>query len=80
MVSTDFKVESGKIKANNVLIDRAYGNLPLDKVINLINLLDPLSFTLDILKEDHCKGQVESVKIEDNKIQIDGKMFIIKGE
>lgn len=80
MISTDFKIENGKIKANNVLIDRAYGNLPLDKVTNLINLLDPLSFTLDILKEDHCKGQVESVKIEDNKIQIDGKMFIVKGE
>ncbi len=80
LVSTDFMVENGKIRATNIHIDKVYGNLPLDKVTNLINLLDPLSFTLDILKSDNCKGRIESVKMENNNIQIGGKMFIVKGE
>ena len=78
MVSTNFKVDNGKIKATNIGIDNAYGNLPLDKVTNLINLINPLSFTLAELNENNCKGQVENVKIDDNIIQINGKIFIEK--
>ena len=51
MASSDFKVENGKIKATNVHIDKSYGNIPLDKVTNLINLIDPLTFTLQILND-----------------------------
>ncbi len=80
IVSSEFKVENGKIKAKNVHIDKSYGNLPLDKVANLINLLDPLTFTLNVLKEDNCQGKVENVMIKDNNIQINGKIFIKKGE
>lgn len=79
VVSTDFKVEDGKIKAKNVAIDKAYGSLSLDKVTNLVNLVDPLSFTLLKLNEKDCKGKVENVKIENDIIRINGKIFI-KGE
>lgn len=78
MVSTNFQVDNGKIKASNIGIDNSYGNLPIDKVTNLVNLIDPLSFTLAQLNENNCKGQVENVKIEDNIIQINGKIFIVK--
>lgn len=80
IASSGFKIENGKIQAHNVHIDKSYGNIPLEKVANLINLLDPLSFTLKIIKDDDCKGQVESVKIENDKININGKLFILKGE
>ena len=79
VVSTDFKVEDGKIRAKNVAIDKAYGSLSLDKVTNLVNLIDPLSFTLLKLNEKDCKGRVENVKIENDIIRINGKIFI-KGE
>lgn len=79
MVSTDFKVENGKIRATNVGIDNAYGNLPLDKVTNLINLIDPLTFTLAQLNEQELKSQIENVKIEDNILKINGKIYV-KGE
>ena len=78
VVSTNFKVENGKIKASNIGFDNSYGNLPLDKVANLINLINPLSFTLDQLKENNCKALVENVKIDDNIIQVNGKIFIEK--
>ena len=79
VVSTDFKVEDGKIRAKNVAIDKAYGSLSLDKVTNLVNLVDPLSFTLLKLNEKDCKGRLENVKIENDIIRINGKIFI-KGE
>ena len=79
VVSTGFKVENNKIKASNVNIDKAYGNLQGSKVANLINLLDPLSFTLDIVNKKDCNGRVENVKIVDGIVQISGRIFV-KGE
>lgn len=79
VVSSDFKVEENKIKAYNIGIDNAYGRLSAEKVANLINLLDPLSFTLDLVDKKKCNAKVENVKIVDNIIQINGKIFV-KGE
>ncbi len=76
MVSTNFNVVNGIIKARDIGIDKAYGNLSLEKVTNLINLLDPLSFTIDLVNVRKCKGKIENVKIEDNIFQINGKMFV----
>lgn len=76
MVSTDFKVDNGKVKASNVAFDSSYGKLPLDKVSNLVNLINPLNFTLDLLKDEKCKGQVENVKIVNNILKINGRIFI----
>ena len=79
MVSTGFKVLNNKIVADNIEIDKSYGNLQTNKVSNLINLLDPLSFTLSILDKKKCNAKVENVKIVDNIIQINGKIFV-KGD
>lgn len=78
MVSTNFKVENGKIIASNIGLDNAYAKLPLEKVVNLINLINPLSFTLSQINDTHCKGQVESVNIENNIVRVDGKIFVLK--
>lgn len=76
MVSTNFNVINGIIKARDIGLDSAYGNLPLEKVTNLINLLDPLSFTLDLVNTRKCKGKIENVKIEDNIFKVNGRMFV----
>jgi len=79
VVSSDFKVVNGRIMATNVGVDSKFGNLPLSKITHLINLLDPLSYTLTLMEDTKCKGNVENVKIVDDVIQIDGKIFV-KGE
>ena len=76
VTSSDLRVEKGKIYASNVHIDSIYGNLGLDRVANLINLLNPLEFTLNLMDSKNCKGNVENVNIVDNKIKVDGKMFV----
>ena len=79
VTSTDFKIENGKILACGVKLDSAYGNISLEKVGNLINLLNPLGFTLDLLESKQCDGNIENLDIVDNKVKINGKIFI-KGE
>lgn len=78
IVSTDFYVNDGKIGVSNINIVGNYKNISLEKVANLINIINPVSFTLRLLKENHCKGRVENVKIVDDIIQINGKIYIEK--
>ena len=74
--SSDFKVQDGQIKAANVKVDSVYGNLSTSKVANLINLLNPLDFTLKLLDTKKCNAKLENVNIVDNKVQINGKIFV----
>ena len=79
VATSDLTVIDGKIQAKNVRINSAYGNLSLRKVTNLLNLLNPLDYTLNFLSSNQAKANVENVKIVDNIIKINGKIFI-KGE
>lgn len=80
VANSDFEVVYGKIKAKNVSIDSAYGNLSLNKVANLINYLNPLEFTVDVLKSGQQKTTIENVNIVDNKVKISGKIYIKQTE
>ena len=79
VAQSDFEVVKGVIKAKNVSIDTAYGNLGLNKVANLINYLNPIEFTIDELEKAGHKAIIENVNIVDNKVKIGGKIYI-KGE
>lgn len=79
VVKTGLKVERNKISADDILIDSSYGALSADKVTNLINILDPLTFALDLMNTKKCNARIENVKIIDNIIQINGKIYV-KGE
>ena len=79
VVKSDFEVVNGVIKAKNVSIDTSYGNIGLNKVANLINYLNPLEFTLDILENGNQKTIIENINIVDNKVKVDGKIYV-KGE
>lgn len=79
MVSTGFRVDNGKIKACNVSVDNAYGNVSITKVTNLINLLDPLTFALELLDSKKCTAKLESIKIEDDTVYASGRIFV-KGD
>lgn len=77
-MSSKFKVDktTNKIVADDVSVASAYGSLQTSKVANLINLLDPLSFTLKLVDKKKCNGRIENVKIVDDIVQISGKIFV----
>ena len=79
VASSDFEVRNGKIRAINVNLDSAYGKISLNKVANMLNLLNPLEFTMQLLETKECSANVENVNIVDNKVKVDGKIFI-KGD
>lgn len=79
VASSDFKVQDGKIRAVNVKLDSAYGKISLNKVANLLNLLNPLEFTLELLDSKKCNANIENINIVDNKVKIDGKI-LVKGD
>ena len=76
VVKTGMKVDRNKISADDVAIDSVYGALSIDKVTNLINLLDPLTFALDLVNTKKCNARIENVKIIDNIIKINGKIYV----
>ena len=73
---SDFQVADGKIKAKNVSVNTSYGNIGLNRVINLINYLNPLEFTLDLLDENKYNGNIENINIVDNMVKLDGKIYV----
>ena len=79
VASSDFVVKNGKIRAANVKLNSAYGNLSLNKVANMLNLLNPLEFTMQLLETKNCEASIENVNIVDNKVKVDGKIFV-KGD
>lgn len=76
VTSSEFKVQNGKIKAANVKLDSAYGNISLDKVANMLNMLNPLEFTVQLLESKNCDAKIENIKIVDNKVKINGKIYV----
>jgi len=78
IAQSDFEIVNGKIKAKNVSIDTSYGKLGLNKVANLINYLNPLEFTLDLLDDNKHNGTIESIQIVDNKVKVGGKIYVKK--
>ncbi len=79
VASSDFVIKDGKIRAGNIKLNSAYGNLSLEKVANLLNLVNPLEFTLSMLDNEKCDAKIENINIVNNKIKIDGKIFV-KGD
>ena len=79
VASSNFEVKNGKIRAVNVKLDSAYGKVSLSKVANMLNILNPLEFTMMLLESKECKANIENVKIVDNNVQVNGKIFV-KGE
>ena len=76
VVSSDIKIENGRVKTTDLKFDSKYGNLGLGKVANLINLLNPMEFALEVLKSQQCRVNIENAKIIDDKIKINGKIFV----
>ena len=79
MVSTKLKVVNNEVKPFNIHVDSAYGNIPIQKVTNLINMLNPLNFTIKLIEEKKCNCKIDEIKIADDIIIVNGKIFI-KGD
>lgn len=79
VTSSKFEVVDGKVIAKDVRLDSVYKNLSARKVANLINLLNPLEFMLELIDSKKYKGKIQNVNIVDNIIKVNGRIYI-KGD
>ena len=78
VISADLNVENGQIVLANTSFLNNNTALDVEKLSKLFNYINPLDFSAKILDNKEAKVSVENVKITDGKINIDGKMTILK--
>ena len=79
MVSSRLHIVNNEIKPYDISFATAYGNLPLNKVVNLVNMLNPLNFTAKLIDSKDGEYKIKEIKIEDDIVIINGKIFV-KGD
>jgi len=78
VVSSDLKVEDGNIVMTKVHLVNLYTVLDLSKATYLLNALNPLTFSTDILSNKNSKMSIQTVNIIGDKIFITGNILIPK--
>ncbi len=76
MVTGKLKVVNNEIMPYDVAFDSVYGNLPIKKVVNLVNLLNPLNFTVKLIDDKKGNCKIEEIKIVDDIVVINGKIYV----
>lgn len=80
-VSTKLAVENGKIKVSELLLDNNKNSkINLSQLASLLNVINPISVSTNILGSDNAKVAVDNLKIEKNKLNISGTLFVPKSQ
>lgn len=77
-VSTALSVKNGKIVLSEVEMLNLNQKINLTQLTNLLNTINPLSYTVDILNNKDSKIAVDTVDIKGDKLVIDGTLFVPK--
>ena len=77
-VSTKMKVEDNKIKLTEVTLENLNQKINLTQFTNMINMINPLNFTVDLLGNDKTKVSLQSMDIKGDKLVLAGTMFVPK--
>lgn len=79
-MSTDLKAENGRIALTKIDLKNVVKGVDLSKVANQLNSINPLTFSLEVLENKNTKMCINNVEIIENKIKINGNIFIPKTE
>lgn len=78
VVSSELKVEDGNIVLTKICLVNLFTVIDLSKITYLLNAINPLTFSTDILNNKDSKMKIQTVNITGNKINIKGNIFIPK--
>ena len=76
VLSADICVENGKLKMKNTELINC--NIDVNAVSKILNYINPLDFSVKILENKDAKFNIQNVTIADGKINMDGKITILK--
>lgn len=78
VVGSDIKVENGQIMLTKLYFTNVYAIVDLSKVTYLLNALNPLTFSIDILENKQAKTKITSVDIIGDRIFVKGSILVPK--
>ncbi len=79
-VATKLLVQNGKIKVTELSLDNSNHKINLSNLTKVLNVINPLSFSTDILGNEGTKVSVDNLKIERSKLHLDGTLFVPKSQ
>jgi hypothetical protein len=78
VVRSDVKIEDGNIVLTKIDLVNLYTVIDLSKMTYILNAINPLNFSMEILENQKSKIQVQTVEIKGDRIFINGNVFIPK--
>ncbi|MBP7211392.1 hypothetical protein KBA27_01005 [bacterium] len=78
-IGSDVKVEDGKIVLTKIDLENSFAKIDLSKITSLLNSINPLSFTTNILGDKGTTVDVRNVRIVGDRILVTGNVIIPKG-
>jgi hypothetical protein len=79
VLTSDLTIKNGNIKFTDTKLMNNSIMLDLSKASYLLNFLNPLDYSMQILENKNAKMKITDVTIKDNKIIADGIVVIPKG-
>lgn len=77
-ISTALRVENGKIKSYDARLENSNKRINVSKYLSLLNVIDPLVFSMNKFSIPNGKFMIKNIKIVDDKVLVDGIIFIPK--
>ncbi len=77
-IQTDLKVRNGEIIIDEAELMTEAMKVDVNKLLKLVNYLDPLDFSMELMKNKEANMQVKEVNIKDNKINVSGLITVDK--
>lgn len=78
VVRSDLKVEDGNIVMTKIDLVNVFTVIDLSKITYLMNALNPLTFSTEILNNKDSKISIKTVDIIGDKISVKGNIFVPK--
>lgn len=78
VIRSDLKVEEGKIVLTKIDFVNPFSVIDLSKAAYILNAINPLTFSVDILNNKESKMSIQTVDIIGDKIIVKGNIFIPK--
>ena len=77
-LSSDLKVEDGRIVFTKIDLGKINSKVDLTKVGYRLNAMNPLTFTLNVFENENTKMCIKNVDVQGDKIIVNGNIFIPK--
>ncbi len=78
VISSDLKVKNGEIAFTDTKILNSNFNMDVSKMAKILNYINPLDYSLDIIDNKDTKLNIQNVSIENDMVVLKGRVTVLK--